>query len=85
MAYLKSNHTNQLKIYFQLDKKVLECWSNPNKTGCAEKSAAGKLDRLLKVYCDESGPNGTHTEVSLLSHQKQISICFVKFLRSSNL
>jgi len=46
----------------KLDKKVLECWSNPNKTGCAEKSGAGKLDRLLKVFCDESGPNGTHTE-----------------------
>ena len=50
-------------IIFKLDKKVLECWSNPNKTGCAEKNAAGKLDRLLKVYCDESGPNGTHTDV----------------------
>ena len=54
--------------YIQLDKKVLECWSNPNKTGCAEKSEAGKLDRLLKVYCGETGPNGTHTEVSLLTY-----------------
>ena len=55
-------------IVFKLDKKVLECWSNPNKTGCAEKSAAGKLDRLLKVFCDESGPNGTHTEVRQINN-----------------
>lgn len=46
----------------KLDKKVLECWSNPNKTGCAEKELEGKLDRLLKVYCSHSGPNDTYTE-----------------------
>ena len=48
----------------QIDKKVLECWSNPNKTGCAEKELEGKLDRLLKVYCSHSGPNNTYNEVS---------------------
>ena len=52
--------SNVLKI----DKKVLECWSNPNKTGCAEKELEGKLDRLLKVYCSHSGPNNTYNEVS---------------------
>ena len=48
----------------QLDKKVLECWSNPNKTGCAEKELEGKLDRLLKVYCSHSGTNNTYNEVN---------------------
>ena len=61
---------------FKLDKKELECWSNPNKTGCAEKNVAGKLDRLLKVYCDESGPNGTHTEVSRINSSHSIIIDF---------
>lgn len=46
----------------KIDKKVLECWSNPNKTGCAEKELEGKLDRLLKVYCSHSGPNNTYNE-----------------------
>ena len=57
----------------QIDKKVLECWSNPNKTGCAEKELEGKLDRLLKVYCSHSGPNNTYNEVS------SAAICILRY------
>ena len=52
---------------------MLECWSNPNKTGCAEKELEGKLDRLLKVYCSHSGPNNTYNEVS------SAAICILRY------